>query len=259
MDSSEVIFTPLCFIAGRKWNRVMGNERQSLWKDTWSKHFSWVLFRLSLPFQRCPQAKHQVRQSAKILRCWAENTQKPDPHKNDSMLWKRWRYILSVSVAVIGSVIGSPLAPGPGNLSSTEKGVVTVIYGCCNPCSESPDVYPTPYFLLLKRALTGNPKPEKRLAGWEEKRGRERRGGKGEGSIGLFSSTCWDLGLKGRQVKLYTAQWRCCYDTCGVVPSSGSREIRKDCYPCGFSTLLTYKELNPSIFTGCANEWSIQP
>lgn len=110
----------------------------------------------------------------------------------------------------IGSVIGSLLAQGPGDLSSAEKGVVIVIYGCCNPCNESPDVYPTPYFLLLKRAPTGDPKPEKRLDGRERKE-RERmekregsEGKKGEDTIGLFSFTCSGPGLKGRQVKPYT-------------------------------------------------------
>lgn len=63
--------------------------------------------------------------------------------------------MLSVSAVLIGSVIGSFLAQGPGDLSFVEKGVVSVIYGCCNPCSESPDVYPTPYFLLLKEPEPG--------------------------------------------------------------------------------------------------------
>lgn len=87
------------------------------------------------------------------LKILAENMPTPDPHK--LMLWKRWRYKLSVSAAAIGSVIGSLLAQGPGDLSSAEKAVVTVIYGCCNPCNESPDVYPTPYFLLLKEPGPG--------------------------------------------------------------------------------------------------------
>lgn len=95
-----------------------------------------------------------------------------------------------MSAVAIGSVIGSLLAQGPGDLSSAEKGVVTVIYGCCNPRSESPDVYPTPYFLLLKGPSTGILNLRKRLAGREEKRGREkrrRRGGRKKGR-GLYRS-----------------------------------------------------------------------
>lgn len=130
-------------------------------KDVWSKHFSRAFFRLCSsedPLWRCPQAKHQVRECVKTsTRCedvGGENADTGSP-QTDTMLWERWRYSLSVSAAAIGSVTGSLLAQGPGDLSSAERGVVTVIYGCCNPCSESPDVYPTPYFLLLKGPRPG--------------------------------------------------------------------------------------------------------
>jgi len=69
-------------------------------------------------------------------------------------------------------------------LSSAERGVVTVIYGRCNPCSESPDVYPTPYFPPPQRARTGNPKPEKRLGKKRVgEKGRERGGGEKERTL----------------------------------------------------------------------------
>lgn len=82
---------------------------------------------------------------------------------------------------------------------------------------------------------------------------RERRRGrgggrKGEDCIGLFSSTCSDQGLKGRQVKPYTSQWSSCCDTRGVVPLPGSREIRDNCRLCGFGTLPAFLRIIPN---GC--------
>ena len=143
----------------REWNGVRDNEVPSLRGDVWSKHFSRVLFRLRCHLLgRCPQAKHQVQERVKTSnRSKDVDGEHSDTgsSQTDTMLWKRWRYTLSVSAVAIGSVMGSLLAQGPGYLSSAERGVVTVIYGCCNPCSESPDVYPTPYFLLLKEPWPG--------------------------------------------------------------------------------------------------------
>lgn len=98
-----------------------------------------------------------------ILRCWLTS----DPGERGRRYEKKKTVTFLVSTAEIGSVIGALLHPGPGYLSSAEKRLVTVMYGCCNPSMESPDVYPTPCFLLLlppQRTVTGNPKPYRRLA-----------------------------------------------------------------------------------------------
>lgn len=65
--------------------------------------------------------------------------------------------------------------------------------------------------------------------------------------MGLFSSTCSDLGLKGRQVKPNTTQRSSCCDTREDVPSPGSKEISEDCRPCGFSTLTTKSNSYPLL------------
>lgn len=150
---------PLRFIKRREWNGVMDNEQRPLWKDIGSKLVSGVFPCLCCypsddahkPNMRC----NNVWRPQTDLKMLAENTLTLYPHKptrccenGDGMCYRCY-------TVAIGSVIGSLLAQGPGDLSSDEKGVVIVIYGCCNPCNESPDVYPTPYFLLLKEPRPG--------------------------------------------------------------------------------------------------------
>lgn len=83
-----------------------------------------------------------------------------------------------MAAAAIGSVTGSPPpSQGPGKLSPHEKRVVTVIYGCSNLLSESPDIYPPRVSFSSKILDQEYLKPEKRLAsGKEEKSERKKKG-----------------------------------------------------------------------------------
>lgn len=122
---------------------------------------------------------------------------------NKSKAWKKQTkrsVFFTKQTNGMGSVIGSLHALGLRDMSSTEKGVVSVIYGRSNPHTKNPDVYPTPHFLLLKEPGPGTLKLR---TGHEERR--ETRGGTGVRSDGLFSPTSSDL--KGRHVESYQSSW----------------------------------------------------
>lgn len=84
-SSSVSPCVPLRFVKRREWNEVTDNERQSLWDDMWSKHFSRVFFRLCCylsedahkPNIRCDNV-WKPQTSLKML---AEKMQTPDPHQ----------------------------------------------------------------------------------------------------------------------------------------------------------------------------------
>lgn len=164
----------------------MDNELPPLWKDLWSKHLhrpvAVVLFNLT-------KDAH--------LTCvpWCVNTE----HSDHLSRWLKLSVVRvgrrssavnrsdGVKTMIVSPINGCrgdrkchripPPSQGPGKLSPHEKRVVTVIYGCSNPLSESPDIYPPRVSFSSKILDQEYLKPEKRLAsGKEEKSERKKKG-----------------------------------------------------------------------------------
>lgn len=151
MDSLKrgLTVVPLCGGKGAKWSLRGGGDKKGRVSKAPLRSFFTFLCRYLC------EKKMPTSQTSGAIMCETASVPKslaPDPRRPGLVLWECRRCALSVS---IGSVIGSLLAQGPGDLSCAEKAVVRVMYGCCNPLSESPDVYPAPYFLLLKEPGPG--------------------------------------------------------------------------------------------------------